>query len=82
MALQFGFKSLKQGESVRSCAGKSCENVSASDSADLAGVAFHDGLTHRNLPIAEHDEFSALADGENGCAMPNGGVVSVVRHGE
>ena len=61
------FEPFKEREGVRGRSGEACENLTLlADTPDLAGIALHDGLTHRHLPIPHDDElaaheFSALA---------------------
>ena len=72
MALQLGFEALEQREGVGRGAGEARDDLAVADPADLLGVALDDGLAHRDLAVAGHDDLAVLADRENGRGMPAG----------
>ena len=69
--LKLAFQPLEQREGVRGGAGKATDDVALAELADLFGVRFDHGLTDRHLPVAANYHSAALADRQNGCAVPD-----------
>ena len=72
--LELGFEPLEQGEGVGGGAGEAADHVArALAFAELAhffGIGFDDGLPDRDLAVAADHHRAALADGQNGGAVP------------
>ena len=75
-ALELGLQPLEQGEGVGGGAGEAGDDIAAADAAHLLGVALDDGLAEGDLAVAGDHHLAALADGEDGRAVPGvgGGV--------
>ena len=74
--LELGFQPLEQGEGVGGGAGKAADHVALAEAPHLPGIGLDDGLADRDLPVAADDDAAALADGQDGGAVPetSGGV--------
>ena len=70
VALQLGFQPLQQGEGVGGAAGEAGDDVAAAELAHLLGVGLDHGLAEADLAVAGHGHLGALADGEDGRAVP------------
>ena len=86
VSLQLAFQAFQQGEGVGGGAGEPRDHGAAgADAADLAGVALDDGLTHADLAIAGHGDFSIPPYAQDGGAVPpdrvGSGVGDVVHNG-
>jgi hypothetical protein len=68
--LELAFQPLEQRKGVGSGAGKAADHVALAETADLLGVGFHDGLADGDLSVAADDDAAALADGQDGGAVP------------
>src|ERR1700712_2537567 len=68
--LELAFQPLEQGKGVGRGAGKTADDISLAELADLFGVGFDDGLADRNLPVAADHHLAALADRQNRGAVP------------
>jgi hypothetical protein len=71
--LELGLEPLEQRECVGGRAGEAADHVALGEPAHLAGVGLDDGLADRHLPVAADDDAAALADGEDGGAVPEVG---------
>src|SRR5690349_23843969 len=49
---------------------KAADHVAFAEAAHLLGVGLDDGLPDRNLPVASDHDAAALADGQDGGAVP------------
>jgi hypothetical protein len=72
--LELGFQPLKQGERVGGGAGEATDDVALGEAAHFLGVGLDDGLADRHLAIAADGDDTALADSENGRAVPDVGL--------
>ena len=72
MAFELGFQPFEKGKGVGCRSGESCQYLPVGEATHLAGVTFHDGLSHGHLAVGHHDKFIVLANGQNGRAMPAG----------
>jgi hypothetical protein len=70
--LKFRLQALEQRESVGSCASKPADNLAFAKAAHFFGIGFDNSLADRNLAVAADHHAAALADGENGRAVPGG----------
>ena len=68
--LELGFQPLEQREGVGGGAGKAADHVAFAEPAHFLGVGLDDGLADRDLAVAADDDRAALADGQNGGAVP------------
>src|SRR5690606_16764201 len=69
---QLRFEALEQGEGVGGAAGETGNHLVVEQAADLAGVAFHDGVAKRYLAVAADDDTVATAyryDGGHGVGL-------------
>ena len=66
----FDFQPLEQGEGVGRGAGKAADHVAAAEPAHLLGIGLDDGLADRDLAVAADRDQPALADGQDGGAVP------------
>ena len=74
---ELGFQPLEQRESVGGGAGKAADHVAFAEAAHLLGIGLDDGLADRDLAVAADRDQPALADGQDGGAVPMaGGPVS------
>src|SRR5439155_26485997 len=58
-------------EGVGGGAGKAADHVALAELADLFGVGLDDGLADRDLAVAADHHPAALADRQNGGAVPD-----------
>jgi hypothetical protein len=65
---QLALEQLEQGEGVGSATGKAGDDTVIVQAAYLAGIALHDGVTHRYLAITTDDNTVTAAHGEYGRA--------------
>ena len=72
--VELGFQPLEQGERVGGGAGKAADHVALAETAHLLGIGLDDGLLDRDLAVAADRHHAALADGQDGRAMPKGSV--------
>ena len=72
--LELGFQPLEQSESVGGGAGKAADHVAFAEPAHLLGIGFDDGLADRDLAVAADRDQAALADGQDGGAVPEAGL--------
>ena len=68
--LELGFEPLEQREGVGGGAGKAADHVALAEPAHLLGVGLDDGLADRDLAVAADHDAAALADGQDGRAVP------------
>ena len=68
--LELALQPLEQGKRVGGGAGKAADHVAFAQAAHLLGIGFDDGLPDRDLAVAANDHGAALADGEDGGAVP------------
>ena len=71
--VELGFQPLEQREGVGSGAGEAADHIALAEPAHFFGVGLDDGLADRDLPVAADHDASALADGQNGGAVPGTG---------
>ncbi len=71
--LELGLEPLEQGEGVGGGAGEAADHVALAEAAHLAGIGLDDGLADRDLTVAADDHAAALADGQDGGAVPQVG---------
>ena len=71
--LELGLQPLEQGESVGGGAGEAADHVALAQPAHLAGIGLDDGLADRDLAVAADRDHAALADGQDGGAVPEAG---------
>ena len=69
--LKLGFQPLEQREGVGGGAGKAADHVALAEPAHLLGIGLDDGLADRDLAVAADDHAAALADGQDGGAVPS-----------
>ena len=69
--LELAFQPLEQREGVGRGAGEAADDVALAEFADLFGVGFDDGLADRDLAVAADHHLAALADRQNGGAVPD-----------
>ena len=72
--LELGLEPLEQGEGVGGGAGEAADDVALAEPAHLLGVGLDDGLADRDLAVAADDDLAALADGQDGGAVPGAGL--------
>ena len=70
--LELGFQPFEQREGVGGGAGKTADHVTFAEPPHLLGIGFDDGLADRDLAVAADGDQAALADGQNGRAVPGG----------
>ena len=68
--LELGFQPLEQREGVGGGAGKAADHVAFAQAAHLLGIGLDDGLADGDLAVAADHHRAALADGEDGGAVP------------
>ena len=68
--LKLGFQPFEQREGVGGGAGKAADHVALAELAHLLGIGFDDGLADRDLAVAADGHRAALADGQDGGAVP------------
>jgi hypothetical protein len=81
-AFELGFKAFEQGKSIGRGTGETGEDGTVADAADLARVAFDDGVAEADLAITGHGNRTVCTDAENGRAVPADRVVRVFHQGE
>ena len=74
--LELGFQPLEQREGVGGGAGKAADHVAVAEPAHFLGIGLDDGLPDRDLAVAADGHQPALADGQNGGAVPVGGLAN------
>src|SRR3974390_2191377 len=74
--LELRLQPLEQRERVGGRARKAADHVALGQAAHLARIGLDDGLPDRHLPVAADDDGAALADRQDGGAVP--GVLRVV----
>ena len=72
--LELGFQPLEQREGVGGGAGEAADDVAFAEPAHFLGIGLDDGLADRDLAVAADDHGAALADGQDGGAVPEMGV--------
>jgi hypothetical protein len=77
--LKLGFEPLEQRERIGGGAGKTADDRAAAKTAHFLGVRLNDGLADRDLAVAADRDQSALADRQNGRAVPGAGMVRFYR---
>ena len=77
--LELALQPLEQGEGVGSRAGEAPDDAPLGEAAHLLGVALHDGLPERYLPVAADHHASALADHEDRGCVHQVGEASFMR---
>ena len=65
---------LEQREGVGGGAGEAADHVALAEPAHLLGVGLDDGLADRDLAVAADRDHAALADGQDGGAVPELGL--------
>ena len=70
--LELGLQPLEQREGVGGGPGKAADHVAFAEAAHLLGIGLHDGLADGDLAVAADHHAAALADGEDGGAVPGG----------
>ena len=70
--LELGFQPLEQGKRVGGGAGEAADHVALAQAAHLLGIGLDDGLADGDLAVAADHHRTALADGEDGGAVPSG----------
>ena len=85
ITLQLAFEPLEQGERIRRGAGETGDHGAAcADPADLARVSLNNGLTHADLAVPGHGDFTIPPYAQDRGAMPPNRVgcgVEGVLHG-
>ena len=76
MLLELGLQPLEEGEGVGGGAGETGDHVALADAAHLLGVGLDDGVTQGYLAVAGHHDLRALADAEDGGAVPLGRFIA------
>src|SRR6185437_3388509 len=69
----------EEGEGVGGRAGEAGDDRAVAEPAQLLGIGFDDGLAHRHLAVAGDHHAAALAQAEDGRAVPDLSVL--VLHG-
>src|SRR6202035_4137071 len=72
--LELAPQPLEQGESVAGGPGKAADHLALAEPAHFLGIGLDDGLADRDLAVAADRHHAALADGENGGAVPEAGL--------
>ena len=67
MLFQLGFKAFEKGKGIGSAAGKTGDHLIFVKAADLAGIAFHNGVAEAHLTIAADHYLAIASHGQNGC---------------
>ena len=70
--LELLFEPLEQGEGVGGGAGEAADHLVADEAPDLAGIVLHHRVADRNLAVAGDHHLVALADRDDGRAVPAG----------
>ena len=69
--LKFALQPFEKREGVGGGASEAADDVTLTKPAHLLGVGLDDGLADRHLAVATDDDATALADGEDGGAVPD-----------
>src|SRR6185369_773755 len=64
----------EQREGVGGGAGEAADHVALAEAPHLPGIGFDDGLADRHLAVAADGDHAALADGQDGGAVPEFGL--------
>ena len=81
MLLQLGLQPLEQGEGIGGRAGEAGDDIALAQPAHLAGVGLDDGIAEGHLAVAGDHHLAALADGEDGRAVPGTRAMGEVEEG-
>src|SRR5712672_95708 len=73
--LELGFQPLEQREGVGGRAREAADDVAVREPAHLAGIGLDDGLADRDLAVAADGHDPALADRQDGGAVPGVGGI-------
>src|SRR5690606_19231335 len=73
--LKLRFEPLEKRHGIGGRSRKARNHIALAERADLARITLHDGVAHGHLPVPRNNHAPALADGENGGAMPLDRVV-------
>src|SRR5690606_12820192 len=67
--LELALEALEQREGIGRASGKAGEDLAVVEPAHLAGIALHDGVAERDLPVAAHRNRAIAANSEDRGAM-------------
>ena len=70
MPFELGFQSFQKGERIGRAAREAGDDRPVAQAPHLASVGLHDGLIEADLPVTGHHHLPALADREDGRAVP------------
>ena len=78
---ELGFEPLEKRERIRGRAGKTADYVAFPEPPHFLGVGLDDRLADRDLAVAADHDFAALADSQDGRAVPDRRLVLRCLHG-
>src|SRR6185369_15709929 len=73
--LELALQALEQREGISRGARKAADHVALAQAPHLLGIALDDGLADRHLAVSADGHDAALADGQNGGAVPEFGLL-------